>query len=432
MKKWILLLVALTSLLTSLGLMAVSGEENAVWDGVSADIGWYVENVTSETFTVSSANEWAGLVEIVAAHGLNTKLYYDENGLVVTDVSQQSESRCLVKGDELTPTTDFMKKTVCLASDIDLGGHAIKPLGYPKVFYGTLDGQNHTIKNLNTGEWCGRSMFNNDRYVYGTLLYVANGMTTVKNLKVENAVLTIVADQLVSQPASQKRIFAGGLVGYVAGSCVTLDNITVDGLTVTVTPSEMSTQRIYWGIFTGLNGPVTKDENQVDRAPSNYKNITITDYFFNANGYDPSILSSAKDDDGNLISDPTSTKRLFGMNQGAGTVLENNSVTYATEPSATTEPTVTEPVMTEPVETESEGSEMVATEPSATTPAATEPAVTKDAATEDVAVTTAPGTAASTAPIAEDGLDPTVIAVLVIAVVAVAAIVLAILKKTKK
>lgn len=422
MKKIMVILAALVAVLLSFGLMTVSADDTSVWDGVSADIGWYIDDVTAQTFTVSSANEWAGLVEIVAAHGANAKLYYDENGMVVTDPAKQSSDKCLTKGDELMPTSDFMKKTVLLAADIDLGGHSIKPLGYPKVFYGTLDGQNHTIRNLNTGTWCGQSMFNNDRYVYGTLLYVANGMTTAKNLTVENAVLDIVANQLVSTPSSQKRIFAGGLVGYVAGSCVTLENITVNGLTVTVRATDSATQRIYWGIFAGLNGPITKDENQIDRAPSSYKNITISDYYLAANGYDSSIFSSAKDDDGNPINDPTSVKRLFGMNQGVGTVLEGNTVTYAEHPPVITEPVTTEPPVTEPP----------VTEPVTTTPAETTSDVTKPVTTEEAAVTTAPATDAPTAPVEESGFDPVVMAVIAVAVVAVIGSVFLVLKKMKK
>ncbi|MBE6637065.1 MAG: hypothetical protein E7618_04615 [Ruminococcaceae bacterium] len=337
MKKTFAILMALSLVLSAFGFMGVSAATTP-WDGVTADINWYLDDTDADTFVISNANEWAGLVEIVAAYNADegevkkdsswkgeAKLYYDENGFVVTDPAKKNDTRVLLKGDAAAPLTNFNGKTVKLAADIDLNNKDIKPLGYPKNFEGTLDGQNHTIKNLNTGKYCSELAFNGDRYIYGTVIYVGVNGTVVKDLNVENAVLDLTVNKLVATPASQFRLFVGGLVGYTNGRCV-FNNVTVNGLTVNVNATETATQRILWGIFTSVLFKATEPEYHYE-----FKDITITGYTFNANGYSVgSIISSAKDENGAVITDTSSTKRLFGMNMdSSGTlVMANNSVTY--------------------------------------------------------------------------------------------------------
>ena len=371
MKKTFAILMALTLVLSSFGFMSVSAATTP-WDGVTADIKWYLDNIDADTFTISNANEWAGLVEIVATYnadegevkkdpnfGISTKLYYDENGLVVTDASKQSETRVLTKTDENFPVTNFKGKTVKLAADIDLAGKSIKPLGYPKNFEGTLDGQNHTVKNLNTSAFCAKAMFNGDRYVYGALIYVAVSSTVVKNIKVENAVLDLTVNQTVATPASQKRLFCGGLAGYTNGRC-TFENVTVNGLTVTINATDLATQRVLWGVMTSVLFSAQEEDMYI------FKNITVTGYTLNNPNNYPVASVVSIDEEKTAITDLTSTDRLFGMNAGAlpsQVTFENVNVTYGAYVPTTPEtqaPTTQAPAASDSTVVPPEGDSVVA------------------------------------------------------------------------
>jgi formylglycine-generating enzyme required for sulfatase activity len=99
---------------------------------MTADIRWYKDRAAGETFTISTADELAGLADIVNGDAKGVKRY------------------------------DFGGKTVKLAADIDLSGYAGDsgwgPIGNKyidvgdgiddRVFAGTFDGGGHTIKNL--------------------------------------------------------------------------------------------------------------------------------------------------------------------------------------------------------------------------------------------------------------------------------------------
>lgn len=76
------------------------------------DVSWY--NSTSTSFTLSNAEQLAGLA----------KLVYDGN--------------------------DFLGKTIIISNDIDVGKHLWTSIGYgyQKPFSGTVLGNNHTIKNV--------------------------------------------------------------------------------------------------------------------------------------------------------------------------------------------------------------------------------------------------------------------------------------------
>lgn len=322
MKKVLTILTALTlSLLPAAGSLKASAA--SAWDGKTADIGFYAGDPDAAEFVIDTPEEYAGLCEIAyiknagATSGIkgDGKLYYDTDGKIVTDPANADESRS-VNG------TDFMGKTIRLGKNIDLASKPIKPLGYPKCFYGTLDGNGKTIKNVNTSSFCSATMYNNDRYVYGGLIYVANAVTVVKNLTVENIVLDMKADQAVA--TGQKRIFAGGIIGYVAGSCITVENVKVNGLTVNLNSTDNATQQIYWGVISGINGSLGKNSDGSPRPGSVYKNINISSYTFN-NPANYGFITSADS------TDDSDSEEWFGLEQSkAKTTYENITVKNGT------------------------------------------------------------------------------------------------------
>lgn len=339
MKKVLTILTALTlALIPALGNLCASAK--GVWDGKTADIGFYASDPAASEYVVETPEEYAGLCEIAfiknsgATAGIkgDGMLYYDSDGKLVTDPAKAVADRS-VKG------TDFMGKTIRLGKNIDLGLKPIKPLGYPKCFYGTFDGNGKTIKNVNTGSYCGSTMYNNDRYVYGGLIYVANATTVIKNLNVENIVLDIKADQTVA--TGQKRIFAGGIVGYIAGSCVTVENVKINGLTINLTSSDTATQQIYWGVISGINGSLGKNSDGTPRPGSVYKNIKITAYTFNNPGKYGFIASADSTDD-------SDNEEWFGLEQSKAktTYINISAAKGAYTPAGETEPPATSDTVT--------------------------------------------------------------------------------------
>lgn len=97
---------------------AVARAEGSVdtWDG-TADTSWYDASDPRAEYTITTAEQLAGLSEIVNAD----------------------------------PDNDFLGTTVVLDADIDLGGHEWTPIGKSsdtRVFRGALLGGGHTISNL--------------------------------------------------------------------------------------------------------------------------------------------------------------------------------------------------------------------------------------------------------------------------------------------
>ncbi len=112
----------------------------------------------------------------------------------------------------------YDKQTVLLGADIDLAGKTWKPIGgvnrYPSVtFYGTFDGQNHTISNLT-------SNVNEDNAAAGLF---GSLMGTVQNVNLKNVDIT-------------SSHWAGGIVAYSSSSGSKVINCTVDGGTITSVP----------------------------------------------------------------------------------------------------------------------------------------------------------------------------------------------------
>ena len=129
-------------LLAAASVSALAAEPD-VWDG-SATQGWY-EDGSAETFTISTAEDLAGLAELV-------------NG-----------------------GTNFAGKTITLETDIDLADIEWTPIGKSgALFSGTFNGQEHTISNLK---------ITNDREDYCGFFYCLSG-AAVTDLHISGADVT--------------------------------------------------------------------------------------------------------------------------------------------------------------------------------------------------------------------------------------------------
>lgn len=191
------------------------------WDG-TASIDWFLADPTAETFTLSTAEDLAGLAAIL-----------DGTAAVPSSVT-----------DALGEDFSFADKEIILESDIDLyredeNGEAIcfDPIGSyrnEQVFSGVFDGQGHTISNLMQTTWaldngyyysdCGLGLFgaveeatiknlvidganiSGESALCGTVAAVAHN-STFENITVKNA---NVADY---------QYYAGGIVGWASGEC---------------------------------------------------------------------------------------------------------------------------------------------------------------------------------------------------------------------
>jgi len=160
----------------------------------------------------------------------------EENPYLLNDAND------LVKLATLTNTTataaDYADKVYKLTADIDMTGISYKPVSWATSMYtvqgaaftGTLDGNNHIIKNI--------SFTNLATYgsTYGIIGFIsANGV--VKNLGVEN---------MTVNGGAANRLCIGGIAGSL-GAPVTIENCYVRGMSVTTT----STDATYVGGIAG-------------------------------------------------------------------------------------------------------------------------------------------------------------------------------------
>lgn len=204
------------------------------WDG-TADTSWF--NDTDTEFILTTAEQLAGLAELV------------DGG------------------------NNFAGKTVKLGTDIDLYHLAdgatdptcFDPIGSYRndlIFEGVLDGQGHTIANMNQNTWA-----LNNGYYYGDLglgLFGAVENATIKNLVMDNAsisgesalcgtVAAVAGDNVTFENITVKnsdvadyQYYAGGIVGWAGGdeqfiNCVIDASTTIGG---------------QWGDFNNANGGV--------------------------------------------------------------------------------------------------------------------------------------------------------------------------------
>ena len=170
------------------------------WDGTT-DISWYTDNPDATEFSISTAEELAGLAALV-----------DGTAVIPADVAS-----------EITLPVTFEGKTVKLTRDVDLyaedaNGDPIcfEPIGGCRSevpFMGTFDGQGHTVSNMSQNTWA----LNNGYYYSGELgigLFGGVEDAVIKNLVVDGASI------------SGESALCGAVAGVAMGDC-TFENITV-------------------------------------------------------------------------------------------------------------------------------------------------------------------------------------------------------------
>ena len=145
----------------------------SVWDGTSSDTSWYDSSKTE--FYITNASQFAGFVA-----GANDLIDYPDK---------------------------FKGKTVYITADIDLDNHELSFIY--REFYGTLDGQGHTISNMKqTGEYGG--------------LFKGDFHGTARNIVFKNADIS-----------SSK---GAGVFAYdITSNTAFIDNIIIDACTVNST-----------------------------------------------------------------------------------------------------------------------------------------------------------------------------------------------------
>lgn len=122
MKKAVSLTIVLALAISLTAVFSVFGTSAATWDGSTVDTSWYQPE--KDEFRLTTPEQLAGLSALV-------------NG----------------KDTTYPDGVDFKDKTVLLDADIYLGGKPFTPIGHSisgaKKFAGTINGQNHSIFNLN-------------------------------------------------------------------------------------------------------------------------------------------------------------------------------------------------------------------------------------------------------------------------------------------
>lgn len=188
MKKKIASLALVLALCLSLLPMAAFAEETSVdnWDG-SADTSWYTSAPDASAYHISTAEQLAGLAQLVNAD---------------------------------PGTTNFSGKTFYLENDLNLSGHEWISIGtvlggdYPEYsFCGVFDGQGHVISNLYSHESYIEGANESHNLLRNALFgSVYNG--EVKNLGVANAEIWI-------DPKDDSAAGKGILVDWMGKSKIT-------------------------------------------------------------------------------------------------------------------------------------------------------------------------------------------------------------------
>lgn len=218
------------------------------WDG-TFNTAWYFKNPQAETFTLGSAEDFAGLASLVDGSAV-VPAGVDYDGLPVS----------------------FEGKTVKLDANVNLyredeNGEAIcfDPIGsYRKdqAFKGTFDGQGYTISGLTQNTWA-----LDNGYYYGDLglgLFGKVQDATIKNLTIDQASISgesalcgaVAATAygkckfdnitVTNSNIADYQYYAGGIVGWASGEQV-FTNINVE---------ESTTVATQWGDFNNRCGGI--------------------------------------------------------------------------------------------------------------------------------------------------------------------------------
>ena len=238
MKKKVLSLLLTLCLVMTFVPMAAFAEGTSVdnWDGL-ADTSWYVSHETDTEYHITTAEQLAGLAQLVNAD---------------------------------PGTTNFAGKTFYLENDLDLSGHEWISIGtvaggdYPEYsFCGVFDGQGHVISNLYSHESDIKGADESHNLLRNALFgNVYNG--EVKNLGVANADIWI-------DPKDDSSAGKGILVDWMCKSKIT--NCWTSGSIYSGTKSEKN--------IGGIVG-ITMQGCTISGC---YSTATLTGNFINSEGY---------------------------------------------------------------------------------------------------------------------------------------------------
>ncbi len=166
MKKIISLTVAAMLMVTLIPSVTFAASEIDTWDG-TINTDWYTSaNPEATNFTIETAEDLAGLAQIV-------------NG----DAPDIDADR-------------FTNKTVTLTKDLDLAGIEWTPIGksnapeIPKPFLGTFDGGNHSISNMKIDRNSDASGTDESLGLFGYATAFPSRGATLKNISVLNVSVT--------------------------------------------------------------------------------------------------------------------------------------------------------------------------------------------------------------------------------------------------
>ena len=167
----------------------------------------------------------------------------------------------------------FSNKLVTIANDIDLGSHYWSFVAKDSVtikrncFSGTLNGQNHTVRNLNIKADNKSITNNNYQYGYGLFQYVNNGV--IKDITIEDTKITI------SKAATGHFTGIGVIAGNMIGS--TLTNVTVNNAVIETQPGFGSEQSSGWyiGGLVGLENDQKVNVNSKEYSGNQYQSCSV-------------------------------------------------------------------------------------------------------------------------------------------------------------
>lgn len=229
------------------------------------NIAWYTANPNATEFTLTSAEDFAGLQQLI-----------DGTATIPTDVTS-----------EITFPVTFEGQTIKLDTDVNLyqedeKGNRItfSPIGHSsngQSFKGTFDGQGHTIKNVYMqndlsawqyeGEYYGLFAFTEGATIKNVNIdgaYISSGRNEAACV-VGNAVDTTFEDiNITNSTLIAYNNSAGGVAAECYGTC-SFTNITVDEKTV-IGP--------LWGTYDVRLGGIV---GLVHRGNDNENNVTFKD-----------------------------------------------------------------------------------------------------------------------------------------------------------
>jgi len=263
LKRILASILAMCMVLSSMGTIVFAEKaETDVWDG-TIDTSWY--NETDNEFTISTAEEWAGLAYLVNGvqsynPALGNELSADFGYYAGADNSYWGSISATPDDTTVNSSISFEGKTINIDADLDLcpvdangdlitlpGNEQLSmmPVGYSSFtpFKGTLNGHGHTIKNLFQGGWDLYGLNHNSNVYLGLFGNVFKA--TIKNLVIDN--FTFNTQTLLGGVAGKAGgvsefdnitvrnsiihtngyTYAGGIVGWAYGN-MTVKNIDID------------------------------------------------------------------------------------------------------------------------------------------------------------------------------------------------------------